>query len=134
MMLSILSLVFWALAAVCNAAMDIVSHHYYQSIFHHRNKGQYYNPVYSWKNKYNCSDPDLGRKRWFWGLLTVHPAFTDFWHLMKSSMIVCLAFSVTFMTYSDVPFKWYNILAVVGLYGLIWNLVFNVFYNNIFRK
>jgi hypothetical protein len=136
MISSILILLLFALAAVCNAAMDVVTHHYEDSVFNSSEDSKYYyNPTYSWKNKYINGDVNQGRKKWFFNKFTIHPAFTDFWHLQKSSMIVliCIALAVALFGSPIIITWWYFIIVVVVL-GTIWNSTFNLFYNKIFRK
>lgn len=49
----ILVLVFVILASICNSIMDVVSFHYYNSLFHRKNFNiWWWNPEYSWRNKY----------------------------------------------------------------------------------
>lgn len=121
-----------AISAICNAVMDIISFHYEYSIFKDYNK-QYWNPKISWVNKYINNDPLKGRRKWFFNLLKVHEAFTDAWHLMKSTMIVGLCLAATIGLSSSLSFNcFFGILLLIGG-GLIWNLTFNLFYNVILR-
>lgn len=51
----------------------------------------------------------------------------DFWHLAKSLMVFCLIFSILF--YKPMVNYWVDFL----LLGYWWNLIFNLFYNRIWR-
>lgn len=129
-----ISLVLIALAAICNAVMDVCSHHYYYSVFTRFNS-QYWNAVHSWANKYVDGKPELGRRKWFFGLLNIHVAFTDAWHLFKSLMIVFLISAIPFCPSNEMGLpEWVYYLLVIGVGGTVWNLVFSLFYNKIFRK
>ena len=129
-----ISLLLVALAAACNAVMDVLSFRYKQSIFTKYNP-QWWNPAISWKNKY-ISDTYSGvniniRKKLFIGNLFMidYPIFlTDAWHLFKSLMIVLLGFAIVLY----VPVV--NIFVDILLIGLAWNLIFNVLYDKVFRK
>lgn len=122
-----MSLIFFILAAICNAVMDTLSHHYSTSVFTSYDP-KYWNPKYSWKNKY--VDWDGGNRKMrpmFWIL--------DAWHLFKSCMIVFLCLSVvTFpMMYVVCPW-WFGMALYVGVYGLLWNITFSAFYHRFFIR
>lgn len=130
----ILSLIFWSLAAICNAIMDVSNHHYSISIFREFNP-MWWNGEISWKNKYIEGDPKFGFRKLFpnrkYPICKInYPVqLTDAWHLFKSLMIVLLAISVvTYEGYFD------NILITITLYGIVWNLTFNTFYNHILKS
>jgi hypothetical protein len=59
--MGITSIILVALAAVCNAIMDVLSHHYPRSIFNRFNP-KWWNPKTSWMNKY-VNWPEDKRKR-----------------------------------------------------------------------
>ena len=56
-----ISLIFWSLAATCNAVMDVLQNHWIQSIFYKRVKSSWWDPSVSWKNKYYEGDFRYGR-------------------------------------------------------------------------
>ncbi|WP_298845704.1 hypothetical protein [uncultured Clostridium sp.] len=118
------SLIFWALASVCNACMDTLAHHYYKSIFIKRGNpfdipwNNFWNPETSWNNSYIIP----GTK---WKL--------DAWHSFKSLMIIFEALAIMFAWIDCPPFIdsiWFN-LGFLIVIGCIWNLTFNVFYNKL---
>lgn len=126
-----ISLLLVALAAICNAVMDVISFHYKQSIFSRYNP-QWWNPAISWKNKYIDWDNDVRIEKVIsiGNLFSIkYPTFlTDAWHFFKSLMVVLLGFAI--VLYNPVI----NIYVDIILVGLAWNLIFNVFYNKIFKK
>ena len=126
-----ISLLLVALAAICNAVMDVISFHYKQSIFTKYNP-QWWNPAISWKNKYIDWDNDVRMEKviYIGNLFSIkYPTFlTDAWHFFKSLMIVLLGFAIVLY----VPVV--NIYVDIILVGLAWNLVFDVFYNKLFKK
>jgi len=126
-----ISLLLVALAAICNAVMDVISFHYKQSIFTKYNP-QWWNPAISWKNEYIDWDNDVRTEKviFILNLFSIkYPTFlTDAWHFFKSLMIVLLGFAI--VLYNPVV----NIYVDIILVGLAWNLIFNVFYNKIFKK
>lgn len=117
------SIIFFALAAICNAVMDVLTHHWDDCIFKQLKRSRYWNPSISWKNKYIDNDPGKPIKKICFGLFD--KPFTDAWHLFKSLMVVFLALSAAFS---------FNQLALFVILGIAWNCIFNIFYNHILVK
>jgi hypothetical protein len=101
--------------------MDNITHHWYKSVFNKLNES-FWNPSVSSK-------------------VAVYIPYTkykiDAWHLFKSLMIILLASSaisgMVFKTYCMInPFFDFVILIIV--YGIIWNGVFNIFYNHLLNR
>lgn len=127
-----ISLLFWCLAAACNAVMDVCNHHGEDTIFMRWGWNTYFwDGEWSWRNKYVDRDPQKGKIKWFWGLMDKPAFLTDGWHLFKSLMIVfiCLSIAFAYGIYSN-P-KWYSYIVIVVMFGTVWNLTFNLFYNHI---
>lgn len=104
-----LSSLFIILAAICNACMDrMENENFYTSVFKNFNEKFWYKRE-SWKYAYKI----FGWK-------------ADFWHIAKSLMIICLCLAIVFYT---PVFGWMDFV----LFGLLWNLTFNIFYNRIFK-
>lgn len=123
--LKILPVLLVMLAAALNALMDVIKHHYGQSVFS-TFKGKYFQEL-GWKNKYVDWDDGDRRRVKLLGV-NVHPAFLDVWHGAKSLMIVCLCASIVDYTVIISPFTDFIIL------GVTWNATFSVFYNWIYVK
>lgn len=98
-----------ALAAICNAVMDRVENSpaFNKSIFKDKNKEWWLKEV-SWATAKRI----FGYK-------------FDAWHIFKSLMIIFLI-SAAFVGLNK---HWYLILTG----GAVWNFVFNLFYNKIFK-
>jgi len=115
--------------------MDVTNYHYSKSIFKNLNP-MWWNGELSWKNKYINGDPSLGFRKLFpnskglLGKINYPVQLTDAWHFFKMFMIVFLSASVvTFVnTISDIS---YSELIYFFIYGVLWNLWFNLFYNRI---
>jgi len=108
------SLLLIALAAMCNAIMDNISHHFYKSILNtNRLSRRYWDLEVS--NKLPIIIPYTGYKM-------------DAWHNFKSLMIVLMCLSV--VVYK--PFIDPIIDFIIA--GCVWNLTFNLFYNKILNK
>ena len=123
----VLSIIFLILASICNAIMDITTHHFYQSIFIKIKNQKWWNTSDSWKNKYVNGNPKFGRVKWFFGI-NKPVQLTDSWHFFKMLMIIFICVSI--ITFNFVyPLYLFPILLLV--YGIIWNLTFSLFYNKI---
>lgn len=115
------SLIFWMLAAICNAVMDTLVHHYHISIFKNMKNTHFWNPDISWR---------------FAPCLPYTKYKVDSWHLVKSTMIICLALSIVFIWQAKeftINTWWYYMLFFI-LLGIIWNSTFNIFYNHILKS
>lgn len=115
------------ISSVSFAVMDSLQHHYNSSIFKKFNN-VFWNPAYSWRNKYKLGNPKLGEK--FPGSTTVFVMFTDAWHLFKFFAIKPL-FAIIFLlpTHYSMPTK--LIIVVVG--AIIHQAVFEILYSIVFR-
>lgn len=121
-----ISFILIALSALFNALMDVSQFHYSNSIFTKFNKPMYFNGEISWKSKYRDWDGgDRRRRKWIFGLFNLPVAFTDFWHLAKSMMVILFVLAI--ILYSPV----FGMLIDFFVLGVIWNLVFLAFYNKI---
>jgi hypothetical protein len=100
-------LLFIAVAASLNAVMDTLTHHFGVSIFK-KKKPSFWNPEVSWKEAKRIGGYKL-----------------DAWHMFKSGMIVLLCVCPLF--YAPVIHPSLDWM----LAGLVWNCVFNIFYNRI---
>jgi len=114
-----MSLLFVCIAAMCNAMMDTLSHHYYMFRWNDKTNNQWWNANISWSNKDNPKYNKFG----VW--------FSDAWHLFKSTMIVMLAAAICFGIPDGSIFSW---LLWFAACGIVWNLTFNLFYNRLLIK
>lgn len=124
----LVSIILFALAGACNAVMDTVTHHYQKSIFNVRKYRMFWwNPEYSWRNKYHSGDPALGRRKWIFGI-NYPVQISDAWHLFKTVMIFGIVGSV--VSYQPIYQWWADII----IFGTAWNLTFSLFYNKLLIK
>lgn len=122
-----ITLIFIAYAAVCNSVMDVISFYYDKSVFDLLENPQYWDARISWKNKYiDWDGGDKRRKKWF-GIINIHPSFTDAWHLYKSMMVVYLILAIVF--YKPI----FGLFFDVFLFGITWNFIFTLFYNKLLK-
>jgi len=146
-----ISVLFIVLASICNAVMDVCSHHFTKSIFTTSKKKifgvnkhewwRWWNASYSWRNKYVNDDPDYGRRKLGNTELNYPVQLTDAWHFFKTLMIVFIVLAIVFYTghfyakYRDLGLS--PQLALIGeiiFYGASWNVFFSLFYKKILRK
>jgi hypothetical protein len=99
-------------AAIFKAIADTLQHHYDTSVFK-RMPFQWWNPAESYKYVK------------FMPLTKYRP---DAWHLANTGMINCFIFAAVL---NDIEWGWYW---QVPAGGVLFILVFNVFYNRILRR
>jgi hypothetical protein len=117
------------MAAVCNAVMDVISYHWYGSSLVNKVSAAWWNPDFSWRNKYSGRDPKNGLRKWW----IFDVPCTDAWHTFKSLMVVFVVLSVITFDLGVVDLWWVRVVAFC-VYGIVWNVVFNLFYNKILRN
>ena len=133
----ILTFIFLALAAACNAVMDTSVQHYNTSIFPKFNNQKWWDGSTSWLNKYVDRDPNKGIRMWFW-IIPYPVQLTDAFHFFKTLMIIFVCLSI--MSYDNTIIQkylndvWYSCVIVIILLGSVWNLTFSLFYNHFLSK
>lgn len=139
-MINIISLIFFLLAASCNAVMDILKDHWSESIFGPKGmilKESFWYPDISWGNKYVDKTVSKGQIKWKIWFIKFNKlvVFTDAWHLFKGLMIMFLCISVVLFNIEAilVIIHWYHYIVVFIIYGVCWNLMFSCCYDNILR-
>lgn len=148
-----ISIIFWILAAICNAIMDTCSHHFNESVFFYNS---FFDTPNSWRDKYIGGTPENGRRKikiWKWKF-NYPVQLTDSFHLFKMLMIVFICLSMAFYEPIIQEYRWgawqdhwhirfmgayihpgmFNIPVVLIVYGTAWNVIFNLFYNKILLK
>jgi len=105
----LLSLLFFAIAAVCNAVMDRTENApaFNKSVFNHFDVKFWLKEV-SWQ----YATKVLGWK-------------ADCWHIAKSFLVIFIVISI--MTYSPILGGVFDFI----IFWIAWNLVFNLFYNKL---
>jgi len=127
----ILALISWALAAVCNAVMDVVAFKFKRSVFRELNPF-WWNPAKSWKNKYKGREPGNGPA--YAGSTTVLCFTTDAWHLFQFGMTLFMALSFIFVCQVEINLNIVSTLAILLGLKVLWGLVFELFYSKILRR
>jgi hypothetical protein len=82
---------FLSLAALSNAGMDTLTHHYDNSFAaYYKLERQFWDPAISWKNKYVAGDPTKQKVKMSLLFISINkPSFlTDGWHLLKAFMLM----------------------------------------------
>jgi hypothetical protein len=106
----LITIIFIALSAFLNAVMDRVEYGvaFRVSIFRNLNP-KFWQKDVSW---------EFAKKVFGWKF--------DAWHVAKSLMII--SFTVGIVLYKPI----FGIIDIL-IFGAVWNIVFNVFYNNILK-
>ena len=123
-----ITLILIVFAGICNAFMDVLKTRYNRSIFNNLSWKweKWINPAVSWKNKWKNGNIEEGPK--FFGSSTFLVWVTDFWHMVKMLMLVCIMFAVVF--YFPIVSWW---LDVIILY-FAFTKTFELFYSKVLIK
>jgi hypothetical protein len=111
-MITALTILFISLAAVFKAISDTLKDHFSVSVFKWKDP-RFWNPEISYK---------------YVGFIRFTRYRPDAWHLSNSGMIIC--FCLAAVIHQPV-LSWYYELAIAGL---LFNLIFNVFYNHLLKS
>ena len=130
--LNILVLVCWALAAICNAVMDTLTHHYDTSIFKNMKKQKWWNPAVSWTNKY--TDIVSYKKPRYFGSTTFLVWTTDAWHFFQFMMLNFVILSGVIMMNCVTDVLWWENIIIFALLKVVWGVCFELFYKKAFIK
>lgn len=114
------TILFIALAGICNAVMDTLAHHFYTSIFNDlKFNPQFWNPLISWENKYS---------KW------LPVAFTDAWHLFKSGMLTFLSIAITINFTLALTHSGWDLFINFIIIRIVFGLMFDLFYDILLLK
>ena len=108
----LLAIVFSLLAGISEGVMDYLQ-------FHYNGLNDYFNPDYSWRNKWKDGIPEKGER--FWQSSRVLVFLTDGWHLMKfiRNLFIMFAIGCILLTLGFTFLKAVLIVALLRLaYGI----------------
>ena len=125
----VLGMILVLAAGVAEAGMDTLSHHYYSSIFSMKNDN-FWNPAYSWTNKYKNNDPHAGSK--FFGSTTFLVWLTDGWHMFKFIRNLLLWMAIVFVVYPCPNVTWVIVAAVIS--RILYGIAFETAYKKLLKK
>jgi len=123
----ILTFLFLSLAAVSNAGMDTLTHHYKNSFAAYYNLSrQFWDPAISWKNKYIEGDPAKQKVKVSLLFFSINkPSFlTDGWHLLKAIMLSFIFLSSVVW----IPVDWRRRILLFSAFAVLWSVVFELSY------
>lgn len=128
--LVLIILVLIYLAGVSEAAMDKIQFHFHESIFSNdKFKKSFWNPDFSWTNKYKNGNILEGPK--FWLSTTLLVFTTDGWHLFKFFRNLFFFSALAIAFFSKLDFTWTIIITIVS--RTVYGIAFNQFYNKYFK-
>jgi hypothetical protein len=118
---------FLSLAAISNAGMDTLTHHYQDSFaVKYKLDRQFWDPAISWKNKYVDGDPTKDKVKMSLLFFSINkPSFlTDGWHLLKAIMLSFIFLSSVVW----IPVNWWKKLLIFLGFVVLWSAVFEIVY------
>ena len=123
-------------AGAANAVMDIIQHKFKASIFSEKEDYEelFWNPKFSWKNKYRYDNNTKKLKEKFLGSTTVFVWTTDAWHLFQFVMLnsYSIAFFLLGIAGLNLGTKASVILFISA--SIVFRVVFELFYSFILVK
>lgn len=131
-----LSILFLALAGMCNAVMDKIVFHWDDSIFKGSKLDWWANPEVSYKNKWKNNSNSSGGEK-FPGSSTVFVWVTDLWHFAQSFMISFFVLAALFYGDGIINYfdnNWFNIFIDFMVLKSAFSLTFELFWSVILKK
>ena len=118
----ILGLIFLciSLAAICEAIMDTLAHHFEESSFKNLDKN-WWNPIYSGNNKWKNGDKKQGEKFFLSSTLLV--GFTEAWHTFKTIRTFLIFLTLGLMEYHFMQ-CFYITLCLRILFGIYFTITY----------
>lgn len=124
------SLIPLAFAAVCKAIMDTLMFHYGESVFKTANP-YFWNPLFSWMNKYKDHDPKLGEA--FFLSKSVFVGFTDAWHMFGMfNAFFLIAAIVIYSPITKIKQKWLSLIVDFTILKVTHQVIFHVLFTYAF--
>lgn len=117
------------LSAISEAIVDTISFHYNKSIFTKIKNPGYWNPEWSWRNKYKHYDPKFGER--FFQSSGLFVFITDAWHLFKMLSKFFIWIGLLSLAFIDNPMKVFII--GIGL-KIVHQSVFHLFFTYLLLK
>lgn len=127
-----ISLILWCIAPIFNAIMDLTENeNFSQSIFFDRTEVKKFGK-YKWNHWWYKRDSDDTVKLIF----GYRP---DAWHFSKSIMIILAILSAVIGIYFEnrlinLCVVWFDAILELCLRGVLWNVIFTIFYHKLFRS
>jgi len=115
--------------------MDTLSHHYNISIFKDKNQ-LFWNPLFSWKNKYVDGNPKNGLVKWkiFTIFVTKPVQLTDAWHFLKMTREIFNAVAIVLAGFITFHYGIIFLLSYLLILGITRNFMFSLFYDRLLIK
>tara|TARA_B100000927_G_scaffold51349_1_gene38182 strand:- start:3919 stop:4317 length:399 start_codon:yes stop_codon:yes gene_type:complete len=131
-----LSILFLAIAGMCNAIMDKINFHWDSCVFKGSKLDWWANPAISYRNKWkNNSDSSDGER--FPGSSTIFVWVTDLWHFAQSFMITFFILGILFYGDGIINYfdnNWYNIIFDFLILKAVFSFTFELFWSVILKK
>lgn len=117
-------------AAFLKSQMDLITHKYDQSIPSRYGWNYlFWNPLYSWRNKWKSGTPQSGEA--FWGSSTFFVFLTDGWHLTQFVFNRFWQLGITLALVAHLEWGFWRFLLVYAIIGVAYSIVFELFYSKI---
>ena len=119
----LISIFFFIIACIANAAMDTIRHHWNMSLFNYRTKK---NPLWNkwWKSNWEDGYNEKGKKKFVTKYL---PFISDGWHFCKAVMLCSFVIAISFSLVETAL-----VISTIICLLILWFIIFEIFYTTIF--
>jgi hypothetical protein len=119
------------ISAIAEAVMDTISHRFSESIFKDLND-DWWDPTFSWRNKYKDKSEYLGPK--FWGSTTFFVFVTDAWHMFKMISKEGFLLGLAFLSIGIFNLNFWDVVILFTVVRSFYGFIFHLNYSNLFRR
>lgn len=123
----IAALLIW-IASAAKATQDILAHKFSWSVFRNLND-KWWDPTWSWRNKYKYNNPSLGEKFLFSTNILVF--LTDAWHFFQWVHNMALWSALAVIGWNACELQLIGFLLILLSARIMYGVVFQLFYNNL---
>lgn len=123
----IAALLIW-IASAAKATQDILAHKFNWSVFRNLSD-KWWDPAFSWRNKYKYNNPSLGEKFLFSTNILVF--LTDAWHFFQWVHNMALWSALAVIGWHACDLQLIGFLLILLSARIMYGVVFQLFYNNL---
>lgn len=120
-----------ALSGAAKACQDIISHKFSWSVFSDLNDN-WWDPTFSWRNKYKYNNPSLGEK--FFLSTTILVFVTDAWHMFQWIYNTTLWIALAVLGWNARYMTLFEFVSIVVICRVIYGCVFQLFYDKTLER
>lgn len=114
------------IAAFSKASQDIITHKFSWSVYRNLDE-DWWDPTFSWRNKYKYKNPSLGER--FFGSTTFMVFLTDAWHMFQWLHNLSLWIGLALLGWQSQYLMGYGFILMLIFARVYYGVVFQIFYS-----